>query len=328
MPFASKERISINEMVCEKEGLFMQVLVTGGAGFIGSHAAEACIEAGYEVVVVDSLVRGKIENVPDKATLFKLDIATDSSSELQEIITNFGVKVVIHQAAQVDVSVSMLRPALDASVNILGLINVLEACRNTGVQKIIYASSAAIYGEPMSLPIKEEHTISPTSPYGLSKYIGERYLVLYRQLFGLDYTILRYSNVYGPRQDASGDGGVVAIFAHKLLEDINPIIYGSGEQTRDFIFVEDVARANVLAVVRGGHVLNISSGKQTSINELYFSITRILGSSVSPHYYPARPGDIEASCLDNSRAREVLGWEPKYSLLDGLNEYTNLLKSR
>lgn len=305
----------------------MRVLVTGGAGFIGSHVSEACIEAGYEVVVVDSLVRGKRENVPDKASLVKLDIATDSRSKLQEIITNFGVKVVIHHAAQVDVSVSMLRPSLDASVNILGLINVLEACRNTGVEKIIYASSAATYGEPMSLPIKEEHPICPMSPYGLSKYIGERYLILYKKLFGLDHTILRYSNVYGPRQDASGDGGVVAIFTHKLLEGINPIIYGSGEQTRDFVFVEDVAKANVLAVNRGVHVLNISSGKRTSINELYFNIKRVLGSSLSPHYYPARPGDIEDSCLDNSRAREVLGWEPKHSLLDGLNKYTNLLKN-
>ncbi|MGI6603664.1 MAG: NAD-dependent epimerase/dehydratase family protein [bacterium] len=302
----------------------MKVLVTGGAGFIGSHVVEACLTENHEVVVVDNLVRGKRENLPGDIEVYPLDIGVggqDGLSPAAKLIMEVRPEVVIHLAAQVDVQTSLRRPDLDAMVNVVGLVNVLEGCRQAGVRKIVYASSAAVYGEPLSLPLSEEHPITPTSPYGLSKYIGEKYLALYSHLYGLEYTVLRCANVYGPRQDATGEGGVVAIFADRIRKGESPVIYGDGEQTRDFVYVKDVARANVLALTRGdGAVVNISTGIQVSVNQLLETMKKLTGTAVVPRRVAARAGDIVASCLDNRRAQEMLGWEPRYMLEEGLAE--------
>lgn len=307
----------------------MRILVTGGAGFIGSHVVQACLEEGHEVVVVDNLARGKKEDLPDEAQFYRLDIAARTSEEVEALHQTFEScqpEVVIHLAAQVDVQTSLKQPAFDATVNIVGLLQVLEACRATGVAKIVYASSAAIYGELMSLPVTESHRIAPSSPYGLSKYIGELYLKLYKEQYGLDFTVLRYANVYGSGQDGTGEGGVVAIFVDRLCHGEAPAIYGDGNQTRDFVYVKDVARANVLALNRGsGEILNISTGKQVSVNKLFSLLARLMEWSGGATYLPPRFGDVYASCLDNSEARRVLGWKPQYKLEDGLADMLKAL---
>lgn len=296
----------------------MKVLITGGAGFIGSHVVESCLAEGFKVVLLDNLSRGKRGNVPDGIRLHEIDI---TGAEVASVFEAERPEVVVHLAAQVDVAVSVANPIFDAGVNIMGTLNVLEACRATGVKKIVYACSAAIYGDPAYIPVDEAHPVAPQAGYGASKYVPELYLKLYRDLYGLDFTVLRYANVYGPRQDATGEGGVVAIFVDRLSRGESPLIYGDGEQTRDFVYVKDVARANVLAVERGnGEVLNISTGTSVSINELFARLKELVGSRIEPRYAPARPGDIRHSSLDNRRAHELLSWEAEYSLADGLAE--------
>jgi UDP-glucose 4-epimerase len=224
----------------------------------------------------------------------------------------------------------MADPIYDAKVNILGTLNVLECCRKFKVAKVIYASSAAVYGHPQFLPIDEKHPVQPTSPYGISKYTPEHYLAIYSKIHGIKYVILRYANVFGPRQDPLGEGGVVAIFTDQLLRGVNPTIYGDGEQTRDFVYVKDVAQANWLALNRGDNqILNVSTGQRTSINELYQTISKFVvvsnGDSISEKLFSAsykeeRSGDIRDSCLDYQRAGEYLGWKPFYNLDQGLKE--------
>lgn len=226
----------------------MKVLVTGGAGFIGSHVVDCLIESGHETVVVDNLATGKASHVHPKAKLYVTDIR---SKELKEIVETEKPRVVIHQAAQVSVKRSVDEPLWDAEINILGTLNLLECCRAANVEKLIYASSAAVYGDPVYVGVDERHLIQPLSLYGVSKYTPELYIKVYHHLYGLNYTILRYANVYGPRQDSEGEGGVVSIFIDKLLKGEQPIIYGDGEQTRDFVYVTDVAQANVMALTRG-----------------------------------------------------------------------------
>lgn len=302
----------------------MRILVTGGAGFIGSHVVEACLEKEYEVMIVDNLIRGRKENLPGGARFCQLDIAARTGEDVEALHQTFKAfqpEVVIHLAAQIDVQTSLRQPVFDATVNIVGLLQILEASRTAGVGKIIYASSAAVYGEPVSLPIEERHPIAPSTPYGLSKYIGELYLKLYREQYGLDFTVLRYANVYGPRQDGTGEGGVVAIFADRLCHGEAPVVYGDGNQTRDFVYVKDVAQANVLAINNGGgEILNISTGKQVSVNKLFLLLTKLMQWKGEVTYAPLRSGDIYASCLDNSRACTVLGWKPQYELERGLKD--------
>lgn len=298
-----------------------RVLVTGGAGFIGSHLTAALLEQGYEVMVADNLSTGKLYNLPHKGEIFhKLDITT---TELLRLVNEFKPAYVFHLAAQVDVQTSLANPLLDAQVNILGTINVLEACREAGVEKLIYASSAAVFGEPRYLGIDEAHPVEPLAPYGVSKHTPEHYLALYGQLYGLRWTALRYANVYGPRQDASGEGGVVAIFADRLLKGQQPLIYGDGEQTRDFIYVADVVAANLAALERGdGGIYNIGTGQATSVLELYDTLRELLaaqGREVPPYALaPARPGDIRHSYFNPKRAEQELGWHARYSLRQGL----------
>nr|WP_309101231.1 NAD-dependent epimerase/dehydratase family protein [Fredinandcohnia onubensis] len=295
----------------------MKVLVTGGAGFIGSHIVDLLVEQGYEVIVVDNLSTGHLTNLTPNARFYKADIRT---SKLDDIFQQEKPAYVIHQAAQVDVSKSILDPSKDAEINILGTVRLLSCCVKYNVQKIIYASSCAVYGETDDCSITESFPIKPLSFYGLSKYIPEVYIKLFHELHRLPYTILRYANVYGPRQSPKGEGGVISIFFKKLISRESPSIYGNGEQTRDFVFVKDVAKANVLSLHKGSNeILNIGSNEKISINQLYQMITSITPNS-PPIYHSPRKGDILYSRLDNEKAKRVLGWEPSKPLLEGLKE--------
>lgn len=296
----------------------MRVLVTGGAGFIGSHIVEALLAAQHEVFVVDNLSTGKRENIPTGVPLYELDIR---DAAIGQVIKDLKPQAIIHQAAQVAVPVSLRDPFFDASINIMGTLNLLEGCRRHGVERFVFASSAAVYGNPLYLPVDEKHTLNPLSGYGISKRTIERYLELYQELCGLRWTALRYANIYGPRQDALGEGGVVAIFIDKLLSNMPPTIYGDGEQTRDFVYVKDVATANLLALEQGNQqILNISTGKASTVNELYQLLRREVGFDVEAVYGPPRAGDIVHSYLDNIKAMEQLNWQPKFSLEQGLRE--------
>ncbi|HLV10407.1 MAG TPA: NAD-dependent epimerase/dehydratase family protein [Halanaerobiales bacterium] len=294
----------------------MRVMVTGGAGFIGSSIVDKLLDKGYEIIVVDNLSTGKEENLNPGAEFYKLDI---NSPELYEIFEKREIDYLIHHAAQIDVNRSVEAPLFDAGNNIMASINLFEACCQHGVKKIIYASSAAVYGDPDYLPVDEKHPLRPMSPYGISKHTPEHYLKIYSDIYGIEYTVFRYSNAYGPRQDPLGEGGVISIFIDQMLADKKPIIYGDGENTRDFIHIYDIVEANIRALKQGANeILNISCNTQNSINELYGIINKILGTEITAIYEDQRKGDISHSCLDNSRAREVLGWAPEYDLYSGL----------
>ncbi len=295
----------------------MRVLVTGGAGFIGSHVVDLLIEAGHHVAVVDDLSTGRCSNLNSQATFYQVDIR---SPALGEVFEREQPEVISHHAAQVDVRRSMAEPLFDAEVNVLGSLNLLECAREYCVHKVIYISSGgAVYGEPRYLPCDEEHPVWPLCPYGASKYIVERYLYLYGQNYSLDYTVLRYANVYGPRQDPTGEAGVVAIFTGRMLNGQTPVINGSGEQERDFVYVDDCARANLLALERGsGRVYNLGAGVGTSVNRVFDLLKGITGYDCDPVHGPPKPGETFRIYLDAARAREELGWEPTVSLEEGL----------
>ncbi|MBO8126631.1 MAG: SDR family NAD(P)-dependent oxidoreductase [Firmicutes bacterium] len=295
----------------------MKVLVTGGAGFIGSHVVDRLVAAGYRVFVLDNLSTGRLANLNPKAEFFQIDL-TDYAA-VREMLKAVQPDYVIHHAAQVDVTTSLSKPLHDAQVNILGSINLFQEAFRVGARRIVYASSAAIYGNPVRLPLKEEDAIVPLAPYGISKYTPEHYLRILAREAGSGYTILRYANVYGPRQSATGEGGVVAIFAHRLAAGEQPVIFGDGEQTRDFVYVEDVARANLVALETGvDDTFNISTGSRISVNELVRAFEKVIKRSITPRYEKPRPGEILHSALDPSKAREVLGWQAETDLLTGL----------
>ncbi|NLI13102.1 NAD-dependent epimerase/dehydratase family protein [Pelotomaculum propionicicum] len=302
----------------------MNILVTGGAGFIGSHIVDALVESGCRVAVVDDLSTGKFEHVNPGVNFYKVTV---QEPDFKEVVAREKPGAVIHLAAQADVQHSLQEPQADAVINILGMINLLEACRRHNVGKVVYASSAAVYGSPIYLPVDENHPLAPQSPYGVSKLTPEHYLRIYRDLYGIGYTILRYANVYGPRQDATGEGGVVAIFTDKLLKGEKPFIFGDGGQTRDFIYVKDVAAANLAALRRAeGITLNVSTGCGLSVNRLFTMIKKATGSGLEPVYRPPRPGDISHSYLSNEKARGLLGWAPRRSLEEGLSETVEFYK--
>jgi UDP-glucose 4-epimerase len=293
----------------------MKVLVAGGAGFIGFHTVQALRAAGYLPVVVDNLSRGAYLPRPP---FYRADLL---SFELRVILQKERPRAVIHLAAQADVGLSVADPLLDARENILASLHLLQGCAAAGTAKVVFASSAAVYGEPKRLPIDEEHPCRPTSPYGAAKLAVEHYLKVFRTLYGMEYTILRYANVYGPRQGLRGEGGVVAAFCGRLGEGLSVKIYGDGEQTRDFVYVGDVARANVLALTKAdGETLNIGSGEEVSINRLSRLLQERFPGSPPPAYHPPRPGDLRRSALDPSRARRLLGWSPQVPLGEGLGE--------
>lgn len=288
----------------------MRILVTGGAGFIGSHICATLLREGHRVAVVDDLSTGLAENVPPGAALYYLSVTGDLSS----VFASFRPEAVVHQAAQVSVPHSLAEPERDLAVNAGGTLNLLEHGRRHGLRRFVMASSAAVYGQPRYLPLDEEHPVAPLSPYALSKYTAEQYLGLYRELYGLSTCVLRYANVYGPRQVAHAEGGVVAIFSECAARGEVPVIFGDGEQTRDFVYVEDVARANAAALTAGEGVFNIGTGRPTTINELW----SLLPGNREPVHRPPRPGDIRDSVFNPARAGAVLGWQPRFDLQAGL----------
>ncbi|MCB2339583.1 NAD-dependent epimerase/dehydratase family protein [Clostridium estertheticum] len=297
----------------------MKVLITGGAGFIGSNVVDLIIREGHSVVVVDNLSQGKRENVHSSAGFYKCDIL--NIDELSLIFSKEQPEVVIHNAAQIDVQTSLKKPALDAEINIKGTINVLECCRKFGIKKIIYPSSAAVYGNPKYLPVDENHPVEPISFYGISKHTPEHYIKTYADLYNIKYTIFRYANVYGIRQDPKGEGGVVSIFIDKLLNNKLPIIFGDGNQTRDFIYVKDIARANLLALSSGNYeIINISTQKPVTVIELFKVMKEIFNSDLDVIHEKQRDGDIRESYLKNGKAKKFLNWKDEYSLEDGLKE--------
>lgn len=304
----------------------MRVLVTGGAGFIGSSISELFISKGYGVVVLDDLSSGRREHVSSRAKFYKADIC---SPDIRKIFKEENIDCVVHQAAQVQVRKSLEDPTFDARVNILGSINLLELCRD-GVKKIIYASSGgAVYGEPEYLPVDEEHPINPISPYGVSKYVVEKYIEAYEEIYGIDYTILRYGNVYGPRQSIAGEAGVIAVFAEKMLRGKSPTINGDGKQTRDFVYVADVAKANLAALRKGKNsVYNVGSGKGTSVNEVFEIMGRALKSEIKPKFGPLIKGEVRNTYLKVDKARHELGWRPRVEIEEGINGLLDYLKSK
>ena len=296
----------------------MKVLVTGGAGFIGSHVIDLLLENGYEVVVVDNLSSGRAANLNPKAKFYRLDIR---DSELARVFETEQPDFVSHHAAQVDVRRSVADPVYDASVNVLGSINVLECARKVPVKRFIYISTGgAVYGEPEYLPCDENHPIHPICQYGASKHIVEHYLFMYQWMYGMNYTVLRYPNVYGPRQDPHGEAGVVAIFTGKMVQGEPVVINGDGEQTRDFLFVGDCARANLLAlrVEHENGLYNLATGQATSINEIYQTLKDITHYPREAEYGPAKLGETRHIYLTADKAGKHLGWEQTVSLAEGL----------
>jgi UDP-glucose 4-epimerase len=297
----------------------MKILVTGGAGFIGSNIVDALVEKNHDVVVVDNLSTGKKEFINPKVKFYEIDI---TDVRLVEIFEQEKPEVVFHLAAQIDVRKSIDDPLFDGKVNILGSVNVLESARKAQVKKIIFSSTGgAIYGDVSAdlIPTRETCLAHPIFPYGIAKLTVENYLHYYHDFFGLDYVILRYSNVYGPRQNNKGEAGVVAIFIDKILNNEQPVINGDGSQTRDFVFVADVVRANLLALdskVIGTY--NISTSKETNINELFQTIVKTSNSQIPEVHAPAKLGEQMRSCLDYSLVKEVLGWEPGILLREGI----------
>jgi len=296
----------------------MEVLVTGGSGFIGSNIVDGLIKEGHKAIVVDNLSTGKKENLNKEAEFYQLDIR---DQKLEKVFEENNITHVIHHAAQIDVQHSINDPLFDAQNNILGTINVLEMAKDYEVEKIIYASSAAVYGEPDYLPVDEEHPIKAMSPYGITKHTPEHYIKMYSELYDLKYTIFRYSNVYGPRQDPKGEGGVVSIFVDKMLAEERPVIFGDGEQTRDFIHVYDIVKANLLALEKGDNILvNISTESRDSVNDLVDYLNEVLPYSLEAINEEARKGDILHSSLANGKAKELLDWSPDYDLRAGLEQ--------
>ena len=296
----------------------MKVLVTGGAGFIGSHITDAMIAAGHSVVVVDDLSTGRRENLNPAARFYQVDIR---AAGLDEVFAQEKPEVVSHQAARANVRESFLKPIEYADVNILGSLNLLECCRRHSVRKVIYASTGgAVYGEPHYLAVDEAHPIEPLDPYGASKHQVEHYLQLYHANYGLEYTILRYPNVYGPRQDPRGEAGVVAIFTGHLLNGETPVINGSGDQQRDFVYVHDVANANVLALNHNpAGTYNIGSGIGTSVNQIFTHLAALTGHPKPAAHGPAKQGEVSRIYLNAQKARQDLGWEPRVPLAEGLS---------
>lgn len=297
----------------------MKILVTGGAGFIGSHIVDAYVEGGHEVVAIDDLSTGHAENVNSRARFYKMDIR---DSAVEELFATEQFDVINHQAARGNVRASMEDPMIYADVNVRGGINLLECCRKYGAQKIIYSSTGGcVYGELQHLPADEKHPIQPRDPYGASKASFELYLPVYAMNFGLRYTILRYPNVYGPRQDPFGEAGVVSIFIGQMLHGVQAVINGDGEQQRDFVYVSDVVRANLLALDNGGNgVYNLGWGAGVSVNEIFRRLKAMTDYSLDEVYGPPKVGEVRYSYLDANKARRELGWEPLTSLDKGLRE--------
>jgi UDP-glucose 4-epimerase len=305
----------------------MKVLVTGGAGFIGSHLVDRLIQEGHEVVVVDNLSTGKRRNLNRAARFFKLDI---QSWRLERVFRNERPNLVMHLAAQMDVRKSVEDPMFDAQVNVLGTLNVLQQSIKHGVRKVVFSSSGgAIYGEQEIYPAPESHVTRPLSPYGISKLCGEQYLSYYQRVNGLQIVSLRYANVYGPRQDPEGEAGVVAIFIQKLLNNEQAIVNGNGRQTRDFVYVEDVVEANLAAMgqdIQGTY--NVGTGEETSVNDLLRILVRHTNSTCKEVHGPAKGGEQARSVIDSGKLRQELSWESRTELSEGLKRTVDYFRER
>jgi UDP-glucose 4-epimerase len=289
--------------------------VTGGAGFIGSHVVDALLARWDEVHVLDDFSKGKRRNVPEGVHVHEADIRADTGRVFDEV----KPEVCFHLAAQADVRVSVERPDFDADVNVVGTLHVLEAARKHGTKIVFSSTGGAIYGECEG-PAPEDHPRAPLAPYGVSKLAGEEYIAAYNRLYGSGHVSLRFGNVYGPRQDPKGEAGVVAIFMNRLREGGTPQIFGDGTQTRDYVYVGDVVAATLAAAEHAGGVLNVGTGAETSVLELYERVQRVAGVEHEPKLAEARPGELQRSVLDASLAKQELGWEPQHSLDEGLAE--------
>jgi len=295
----------------------LKILVTGGAGFIGSNLVDALISLGHDVVVVDNLSSGLKKNLNPKARFYQIDICDE---KLSEVFEHEKPEIIDHHAAQIDVRKSNEDPIADAEANILGSLNLITNCVRHGVKRVVYASTGgAIYGDPQYLPADENHPINPISQYGVSKHTVEHYLHLYSIINGLEYVALRYSNVYGPRQNPYGEAGVVAIFAIQMLTGKQPTIFGPGDKTRDYTHVSDIVAANIIALDRGKNAIyNIGTGTEAKDQEIFDTLASVLGYKGKPIYAPLRKGEVYRISLNCGKARKELGWIPKLSLREGI----------
>ena len=304
-----------------------KILVTGGAGFIGSHVVDLFVSQGYEVVIVDDLSTGRESNLNPAAKFYQMDIR---DPKLRDVFEAERPDFISHHAAQMDVRRSVAQPLFDAHVNILGSINMIECAKEFGVKHFVYISTGgAVYGEPVRLPCDESHPIDPICQYGASKHTVEHYLYMYHVNYGLNYTVLRYPNVFGPRQDPHGEAGVVAIFTGKMLDREQVTINGDGEQTRDFVYVGDCARANLLAVTveHKSGIYNLGWGLPTSINQIFSTLAKVTEYPHAAQYGPAKVGETRHIYLDASKAKQELDWAPTATLEEGLQETVNYFKT-
>lgn len=304
----------------------MRILVTGGAGFIGSSLVDKYLELGHEVAVIDNLITGLEENLNSKAKFYKVDI-TDTKAT-QRAVLDFTPEIINHQAAHLSVSESVADPQFDAKTNILGLLNLLEpACRN-GLKRVVAASSGGVvYGDTDVIPTPEGEPTHPISPYGVAKLTTEAYLNYYANQFGIDWVAMRYSNVYGPRQNPKGETGVIAVFMNLLGQNLQPEIFGNGLQTRDYVFIDDVVAANMIASQKGTGPYNIATSVQTTVIEIFNLIQKEMGTNFPEKFGPKREGEQLKSALDIAKAKGELGWEPKISLQEGIKKTVEWYKS-
>jgi UDP-glucose 4-epimerase len=296
----------------------MKILVTGGAGFIASHVVDAYIKNGHQVVIVDSLITGRKSNLNPKATFYEIDIR---SPELEMVFEKEKPEIVNHHAAQMDVRKSVADPKYDADINVVGSLNLLELARKYGVKRVIYSSSGGtVYGEPEYLPCDEKHPIMPICPYGATKYIFEVYLQMYKFMYGMDYTVFRYPNVYGPRQDPRGEAGVVAIFTGQMCKNQPVTINGDGKQQRDYVYVGDVAAANLMAVEKqkDSNIFNLGSSVPTDVNQIFETLQKIIEYPFPASHGPAKLGETRRIYLSAQHILDELGWSPSVSLEEGL----------
>jgi len=305
----------------------MICLVTGGAGFIGSNIVDRLIEKNHKVIIIDNLTTGTKENINKKAVFYKLDIR---DKNVEDVFKKEKPEIVFHTAAQIDVRKSVENPIEDSEINILGSLNILENCKKYNVKKFIFSSTGgAIYGDTNNIPTTEKEKARPISPYGTAKLTIENYLYYYNTVFNLKYVSLRYSNVYGPRQNSKGEAGVVAIFTDKLLKNEQPVINGDGKQTRDYVYVKDVVNANLFAFekdIKG--IYNIGTSKETDVNKIFQLINKSLGNKAEEKHAPAKKGEQMRSCLDYSKAKKILGWEPEYDVEKGIKETVEWFKNK
>jgi UDP-glucose 4-epimerase len=299
----------------------MRIAITGGAGFIGSHIADAYLAAGHEVLVIDSLWAhggGRRDNIPERASFVHMDVR---DHELERVFRDFAPEIVSHHAAQHSVAISARDPVYDAQINVIGLLNVMETSVKAGVKKVIFAGSGATFGEPERLPVDERTPQRPESPYAITKMVAEYYLRFYQAQHGIDFTSLRYGNVYGPRQDPNGEAGVIAIFIGRFLAGDPVKIFWDGNQTRDYIYVGDVAESNIAALERGsGGCYVIGTGKKTSVNDIYKALSEVTGAAPPIERLPKRPGDVRDAQFDSSLAKRELAWSAQTKLIDGMRE--------